>query len=383
MDRLLIYDRNKELIHVILGIKNGWCHEFEKKRGITHLLEHAIFLGNKTYPSPDDETQKKGVFLNGTTLPYETLFFFTSYKDDLEEILTLLISLIFNPEFDIDKINKEKEESIITAVIDESQYTPWELAFEWAKNLVFDRDFKLSLGTIEDLNEIKINDLIDWHKKFYHFNNSFLMIYGDFSLDVIENILRNRDIRFGYEYPILNKVIWNKKEVNIRKKKMKNSEVVYGFKLKEYDIRWKIISILLGNYPISKLWDENFRKFIYTCESQLEFTPENGGLFINFGLNSNKNLDLIHKNFLSLIKNFYITDKELEYAKKLTLMEILKMKEGGESGFLKFLSINRFFKYENFHSIINDINSIKKDELINLINKNLKEENMVRVVVSS
>ncbi|MBC7194981.1 MAG: insulinase family protein [Caldisericia bacterium] len=382
MEKLLIKDVNKELVHAIIGIKSGWCHEIPKKRGITHFLEHAIFLGNRIYPFPDDETQKYGIFLNGMTLPEETIFFFTSYKDYLEDALSLLISLIFYPDFN-EKVYEERDESIITAVYNENDFTSWELSLEWAKNLIFNWDFRLSLGTKEDLNEMSIEDLKDWHKKFYHFDNSFIMLYGDFSLDKIDEIIKKSNIPKGGEFPTQNKIYWNKKEIYIKREGMKNVEVVFGFRLPKYDIKWKIISILLGNYPISKLWDEKFKKFTYTVGSELEWTSFGGGLFLYFGVTSDKNLDLIQKNLLSLFQNFDISGKELEYAKKLASMEILKMKEGGEKGFLNFLFFNPLFKYKDFHTILNDINKTKKEDILNLINENLKEENMVKVFVGN
>ncbi|HRU73961.1 MAG TPA: insulinase family protein [Caldisericia bacterium] len=117
-------ERSKALAHAIIGIKAEWRNEKIEKRGITHFLEHAIFLGNKCYPTPNNQVAKYGVQLEGMTLPEYTIFFFTSAKEDFTEILSIFLSLIFNPKFNKVKLEKEKKDKIITAVIQESDFTP-------------------------------------------------------------------------------------------------------------------------------------------------------------------------------------------------------------------------------------------------------------------
>ena len=51
--------KRKRLTYVKIGIRAGWRHEVDGIRGISHFLEHAVFLGNSSYPSPDMEAIKK------------------------------------------------------------------------------------------------------------------------------------------------------------------------------------------------------------------------------------------------------------------------------------------------------------------------------------
>ena len=100
------------------------------KRGISHFLEHSIFLGSEEYPEPDAEVAKYGVSLNGETQPDRTIFFFFSLPEDAEEVLEIPLSLIYSPSFPPEKVEEEKESKIIPAVVKESDYAPWELAYE-------------------------------------------------------------------------------------------------------------------------------------------------------------------------------------------------------------------------------------------------------------
>jgi predicted Zn-dependent peptidase len=383
MEQLIITEKAKNLVHVVIGIKAGWRHEETGKRGITHFLEHAIFLGNKSHPFPDDEMAKCGASLDGMTLPEHTLFFFTSSKEDFAKIFSLLLSLLFHPEFCKERLEKEKKGSIITAVVRETDHTPWELSHEWAKNLVFNWDFRLSLGKEEDIELLTKEDLTAWHRRYYHSLNSFIVIFGDVQEDEATRLVEEANIPLSSEVPSPLEIYWDKKEMFVERKGTKNVEMVYGFNLSQYDIKWELLSVILGNYPISKLWDEKFSKFTYTVGSQLEWTMRGGGFFLYFGATSIGSTYDIDKNLWFLLENLEIAVRELEFVKKIKLLEILKMKEGGERGLFKFVFHNPFLCYKNFEEMIKRINSVKKEEVLALAEELLNKSNVVRVMVGA
>lgn len=383
MKLLIIPERTKSLVHAVIGIKTGWRNEKAGKRGITHFLEHAIFLGNKDYPSPDSEVAKYGVSLEGMNIPEHTLFFFTSSKEDFNKIFSLFLSLIFHPEFHEDKLKKEKEENIITAVNKEVDFAPWELAYEWARNLVFDWDFMLGAGTEEDIELLTKKDLATWHKRYYHALNSFIVIHGDIQENKVAKLIESTGIPLSGEVPSLNEIHWDRKGIFIKKEGMKNVEIVYGFKLPQYDIKWEVLQVILGNYPISRLWENKFSKFTYMVNSRLEWTTSGGGFFLYFGATSVNNSHEIDKNLWLLIEDLEIDEEKLEFAKKIKSLEILKMEEGGEQGLLKFLSSNLFLKYKNFEEMVRRINQTEKEEVLSLAKKFLNKENVVKVTVGT
>ncbi len=147
-------------------------------------------------------------------LPDKTLFFFTSLNEDYLKK---------------EKIEKEKNESILTAVINEEDYTPWGLSFEWCKNLVFNWDFRLSLGTREDLINIGVEDLIDWHKKYFTDENSFILIFGDVEENSVDKIINENINKEKGEDPIFYKVNYPNKEMLIHRNGIKNADSLFWF----------------------------------------------------------------------------------------------------------------------------------------------------------
>jgi predicted Zn-dependent peptidase len=381
--RRIVIRGNKKLVHTIIGIGAGWRHEEPGIRGITHFLEHAIFLGNRIYPEPDEEARKFGVELEGMTLPEYTLFYFTSLEEDFNKIFSMFLSLIFHPEFNPDKLQREKEESILTAIVQESDYTPWELGYAWAENLLFDWDFRLSLGTEEDIRTIHVNDLVDWHSKYYNSSNGFVMVYGNIEESEVAQSIEKAKISVGKQVPIPFKARWGEREKVIYREDTKNIEMIYGFKIPDYDIGWEVFNLMIGSsHPIAKEWEVR-RKYCYTTETNLEWTKGGeGGLFLYFGANSLRNSEEIDKSLFSVLKGMKIKEEEVEKAKKMLSIEILKMKEGGERGFFKFFKFNHLLRYRDFDEILPEIENVTKDKILKLKDL-LIQEKPVKVKVGN
>ncbi len=379
MQKIIIKNTSKSLVHTIIGVKFGWRFEPKGKRGISHFLEHSIFEGNDMYPNPDEETGKYGVVLNGMTLSEYILFNFTSTKDNFNTILKLFLSLIFAPNFDKEKLEKIKTDEIIGAVVSETDFLPWEMAQSYAENLLFNWDILCSLGTEEEISSITIEDIKKFHKNIFHNDNSFILVYGDIDEDNLSKIIDESNIPIHNYYPPLVEINWDKNELFIKKADMNNSEIVYAFEIPQYSTEYEILKILLGNYPISKL---SKNEDIYMGSSKTIYTTKGSGFFIYLGVNPNNNIDRLNSTLWNSLENFEITDQELEFAKKIAILEILKMQEEGERGLLKFFLNYPLGYYKDFTEIIEQINKINKKDIYTIVNKIFKKENQYKVIVS-
>ena len=382
MEQLVITEGGKKLVHIIIGIRAGWRHERPCERGITHLLEHAVLLGNERHPTPDSEAAEYGVSLGGMSLPECTLFHFTSRKEAFTRIFPAFLSLIYHPTFDHDKLEKEKHEKIITAVIQEADFTPWELAHEWARNMVFDSDFMSSLGTEEELKLITERDVQDWHRQCYHSENSFLVVHGDVRGDEVGKLVEDAEIPATGKAPKPTRANWGERQVCVQREGMRKAEVVYGFRIPEYKPEWEILSIILGNYPLSKLWDDEFSTRTYTVGSRLEWTPSCGGFLLYFGADSMEDTAIIDRNLWSLLEDLRIDENEFRFARETRLLDIWKMKEGGERGLLKFVASNPNLRYRDFDEMAVGVDRLGKRDVLALSELLLNNENTVRAVVA-
>ncbi len=345
-----IKESGKNLANVLLTANVGWSHEPIGMRGISHFLEHALFLGNEEHPNPDEEVAKYGVILNGETLADRTIFYFTSLPGDASEILDVLISLIFHPSFPENKVREEKESKIIPAVVRESDYYPWELAYEWARNLIFQWDFRYSMGTEEELNSLGIENLREWHRKYYHSGNTVLLIDGPVDISGIK-------IPDGGELPERQRVEWKEREFVVDRG-IDNPEIVFAFPIQRYDLRAHLLSVILGNYPTSLFW-KSFHRDAYMVDSRMEWHWR-GGFFFYVGANDEP--ERIRKKFEKFLDGLKITKEDLGIAKKILSIEILE-KERSPYKMEHLLKIDPQLKYGGFAGILDAISQIELNEV--------------------
>ena len=361
---------DKRLANVLLSVNVGWSHEPIGKRGISHFLEHAVFLGNEEHPDPDKEVAKYGAILNGETLADRTIFYFTSLPEDVPEILNILLSLVYNPAFPEEKVWKEKESKIIPAVVKESDYRPWELAYEWARNLIFEWDFRYSMGTKEELKNTGIEGLKDWHRKYYHAENSNLLVPE--SIEV-----QDFKIPTGGKRPEVQKVR-HKENRKVIERGLENAEIVCAFPLEKYDIRAYLLSVILGNFPTSIFW-QAFHRDAYMVESKVEWYNSRGALFLYLGANT-KNERKMREKFESFIEKLRISREDVEIAKKILSIEILE-KERSVYSMENLLKFDPLLRYGSFAEILEEINNISFREMKEHATGILNSKDMYEVVV--
>ncbi len=359
----------EKLVTVLLSVNVGWSHEPPGRRGISHFLEHAIFLGNEKYPEPDRETAKYGVILNGETIEDRTVFFFTAMKEDVSRIIDILLSLVFNPSFPEDKLQEEKMSKIIPAVVKESDYYPWELAYEWARNLIFNWDFRYSMGTEEELKNMGIEELRDWHRRYYHAENSLVVLSEPVHFEDLE-------IPASGKMPQRQLVNHKKNEVIIERG-LKNAEIVYGFPLESYDIRAHLLSTILGNYPTSLLW-RAFHGEAYMVESRAEWHGK-GGLFFYLGANT-RNFKNMQRKFKKFLQELKISREDVETAKKILTVELLEM-ERSPKGLYSLLKLSPTQNLKGFAEVLQGIKDIAAEDLRDYVSVVLVPEVMKIAVV--
>lgn len=182
LEVLVIEDKTVPLITVEICVKNGSYTESPEYNGLSHLYEHMFFKANKDIPNQEaflNRTNELGMQWNGSTSNERVNYYFTLNKKYLTEGLQFMNSAIRYPLFD------EKEMKNENPVVDgefqraESQPTFWLIEDVtrkmWGdlysrKNVIGNHDVILTATTAK-MRTIQ--------EKFYHPNNSILVIAGD------------------------------------------------------------------------------------------------------------------------------------------------------------------------------------------------------------
>lgn len=182
---LIHEDHSDPIVHVDVTYHVGSAREEINKSGFAHFFEHMMFQGSDNV---GDEQHFKiiteaGGTLNGTTNRDRTNYFETVPANQLEKMLWLESDRM---GFLLDAVTQEKFEVQRATVKNErgQRYDnqPYGLVREFAaKNLYsYGHPYSwLTIGYIEDLNRVNVQDLKNFFLRWYGPNNAVLTIGGD------------------------------------------------------------------------------------------------------------------------------------------------------------------------------------------------------------
>lgn len=253
--------------YITLSVKYGSIHtEFKKEKnskvikvpqGIAHFMEHIKFneKGDKT---ANDFFDKLGSDINAfTTFEYTNyqVYSTSNFKENLDHLLEFAMT----PYFTKSMISKEK--NIIIEEAKMYQDNPYNrLYFGMYKNLFHNSKYKKELvGEVEDIKKINLDDIKLIFDTFYHPQNMFLVITGNFNpyeaMQIIKDNQKKKKFKEYKEPIIVNKkepekvvVDYEEKEANIEIPKIKISLKIpkKNFKIKD-EMKLRILLSILMN----------------------------------------------------------------------------------------------------------------------------------------
>jgi zinc protease len=193
-------DHSDPLVHVDVTYHVGSAREEIGKSGFAHFFEHMMFQGSDHVA---DEQHFKivteaGGTLNGSTNRDRTNYFQTVPSNQLEKMLWLEADRM---GFLLDSVTQKKFEIQRSTVKNERGQNydnrPYGLAQEYtAKNLYpYGHPYSwLTIGYVEDLDRVNVNDLKNFFLRWYGPNNATLTIGGDIKK---EEVLKMAQKYFG------------------------------------------------------------------------------------------------------------------------------------------------------------------------------------------
>ncbi|MGF7215251.1 zinc protease [Spirosoma lacussanchae] len=178
-------DHSDPIVHVDVTYHVGSAREEIGKSGFAHFFEHMMFQGSDHVA--DDEHFKivteSGGTLNGSTNRDRTNYYETLPSNQLERALWLeadrmgfLLDAVTQKKFEIQRATVKNERG------QNYDNRPYGLASEYvAKNLFpYGHPYSwLTIGYIEDLNRVDVNDLKNFFLRWYGPNNAVLTVGGD------------------------------------------------------------------------------------------------------------------------------------------------------------------------------------------------------------
>jgi len=178
-------DHSDPIVHIDVTYHVGSAREEIGKSGFAHFFEHMMFQGSDHVQKGDHfkVITEAGGTLNGSTNRDRTNYYQTVPSNQLEKMLWLEADRM---GFLLDAVTQEKFENQRSTVKNERGQNydnrPYGLASEFAsKNLYpYGHPYSwLTIGYVEDLNRVNVNDLKNFFLRWYGPNNATITIGGD------------------------------------------------------------------------------------------------------------------------------------------------------------------------------------------------------------
>lgn len=177
---LLFPDPSKQTITVNITYMVGSKHENYGETGMAHLLEHLVFKGTPKHPNIPQELTEHGASPNGTTWVDRTNYFetFNATDENLKWALDLEADRMVNSY--IAKKDLDSEMTVVRNEFESGENDPFGVLMERVTSTAYlwHNYGKSTIGSKADLENVPIDRLQAFYKRYYQPDNAVLAVAG-------------------------------------------------------------------------------------------------------------------------------------------------------------------------------------------------------------
>ena len=182
---LLTPDSSKPTTTVNMTYLVGARHERYGETGMAHLLEHMLFRGTPTLPNALAEFSKRGLQANGSTSSDRTNYYasFAANPETLDWYINWQADAMVNAL--IAREDLDAEMTVVRNEMERGENSPFQMlmqkiqagAYEWHNY------GHSTIGARSDVENVDINQLQDFYRRYYQPDNAVLIVSGQFEAE--------------------------------------------------------------------------------------------------------------------------------------------------------------------------------------------------------
>jgi len=366
-------------VYISIWIKSGSVYENKENNGISHFIEHMVFKGSKYRSGKQiaEESDSIGAQINGFTEKDNTCFYIKALNTYQEKAVNILFDMVFNPAFEEDEINKEKN-VVIEEILEETD-SPEEVAYNnldrisWGKSSLG----LPILGSIETVNSFTKQTLINYYNERFTSDNIVIAIAGNYNdeiFEIMEEYLKK------INKSKISEILYNNEWHNgfaFLKKEIEQVNVCIGMPSVNFSFEniypLSIINNAFGGGVSSRLFQKirEEKGLVYSIYSYPSAYLNGGTLSVFFSCGVNnliESYDLVLKEIEKISMDGF-TEKEIDKFKEHVRINVLMDMDSTSSRMMDIgkseLLLNRIYTLEDVLSYIekinyNDINQISR-----------------------
>ncbi len=193
---LLFPDQTKETVTVNVTYHVGSKHENYGETGMAHLLEHLVFKGTPKHKDIPAELSSHGARPNGTTWTDRTNYFetFAATEENIDWALSMESDRMVNSF--IAKKDLDSEMTVVRNEFERGENSPFRITLQrmLAASYEWHNYGKSTIGSRADLENVPIDRLQAFYRKYYQPDNATLTVAGKFDSD---EMLKKINATFG------------------------------------------------------------------------------------------------------------------------------------------------------------------------------------------
>ncbi|MCD6277490.1 insulinase family protein [candidate division WOR-3 bacterium] len=375
-------------------IRVGSILETRKNNGISHFIEHGLFKGTQKRNSREIslEIESKGGSINAYTSSEHTSLYVHVLPEDIEQSVELLSDMLFNSVFD-EKL-MEKERLVILEEVKGYFDSPEHVLLQRTYEMLFGEESPLALpveGTSESVKGITINELREYWKRFYYPENMIISAAGKIRTEELCDTIRKHFPEGTGKEPVkmpeIKKNGTDKKIGIFHKRGLKQEYVTLAREIFSYTDKRKypflIVNTYLGggmsSYLFQRFREENPLVYtITTFTSLYKLSGEWGIFFSTDRRNIQRVLDILKND----LKNMRISENDLECVKKKLKGALsIELESLGSKVARNFKEIFYYERYRTPEEVLNNIMSVKLDDVNDMMKELLKPDNLILTVL--
>ena len=172
-----------------MNVKVGSLSDPKDAQGLAHFLEHLLFLGTEKFPDVEDYKMylsNNGGYSNAYTAEDHTNYLFEvihgAYEGALDRFSQFFIAPAFNPDY-----TKREQNAVNSEFQKNLEHDYWRM--RQIKRTIYNDDHPsnhFEIGSLETLEKVDRQVLLDFHKKYYSANQMALALLSKFPISEME-----------------------------------------------------------------------------------------------------------------------------------------------------------------------------------------------------
>ena len=193
MELYLIEDNELPIFNISGLVKTGTIYDPADKIGLASIFASVMRTGGTVSREPDalnEELESMAASVEIGMSPEYGSVSLSTLAEDIDKGLEIFADVLRNPAFREEKLDLRKQQAI--EGIRRRNDNPIQLAWRNFSEILYGKDHPFGwYSEIENVESISVDDLKEFHARYFHPNNIMLSITGDFKTESLITKLEN------------------------------------------------------------------------------------------------------------------------------------------------------------------------------------------------